>query len=157
MNARSTAEEMASPITVEQLLAASRAMLQRLTPAEARAAQLAGAILIDIRSDSQRSRDGALPGACEVPRNVLEWRCDPASPHRDPALAQPGRQLVLICDEGFQSSLAAATLQRFGLTRATDVIGGFQAWRTARLPVVTGRTVAPSPGCAASSARDATR
>jgi rhodanese-related sulfurtransferase len=148
---------MASPITVEQLLAASRAMLQRLTPAEARAAQLAGAILIDIRSDSQRSRDGALPGACEVPRNVLEWRCDPESPHRDPALAQPGRQLVLICDEGFQSSLAAATLQRFGLTRATDVIGGFQAWRTARLPVVTGRTVAPSPGCAASSARDATR
>ena len=152
MSARSTAKEMASPITVQELLAASRAMLQRLSPAAARAAQRRGAILVDIRSDSQRSRDGALPGAREVSRNVLEWRCDPASPHRDPVLARPDLQLLLICDEGFQSSLAAATLQRFELTRATDVIGGFQAWRAAGLPVVTGSAVAPSRGCAGSSA-----
>jgi rhodanese-related sulfurtransferase len=156
MSARSTAKETASPITVAALLAASRARLERLSPSEARAAQRRGAILVDIRSDSQRSRDGALPGAREVPRNVLEWRCDPASPHRDPVLARPDLHVLLICDEGFQSSLAAATLQRFGLARATDVIGGFQAWRAAGLPVVTGRAGAPSPGCAGSSAPDAT-
>jgi rhodanese-related sulfurtransferase len=143
---------------VQQLLLASRAVLDRLTPAEARAAQRRGAILVDIRSDSQRWRDGVLPGACEVPRNVLEWRCDPASSHRAPALARADVQLVLICDEGYQSSLAAATLHRFGLTRATDVIGGFRAWRDAGLPVVSAASAAASPsrGCAASSAPRAT-
>ena len=153
MSAGSTATEKDSPITVQQLLAAARATLRRLTPAEAQAAQRRGAILVDIRSDSQRLRDGVPPRAREVPRNVLEWRCDPASPHRDTALARTDVQLVLICDEGFQSSLAAATLQRFGLTRTTDVIGGFQAWRTAGLPVAGGPPAAsPSRGCTGSSA-----
>ncbi len=158
MSAGSRATERDAPITVQQLLAASRAVLHRLTPAQARAAQRRGAILVDIRADSQRSRDGALPGAREVPRNVLEWRCDPASPHRDTALARTDVQLVLICDQGYQSSLAAATLQRFGLTRATDVIGGFQAWRAAGLPVSSDppRAASPSPGCAGSSAPGAT-
>ena len=122
-------------VTVDQLLAHARARLQRLTPAEAFAAQRRGGVLVDIRSDRQRERDGIVPGARVVPRNVLEWRCDPASEARDPELSRPAVLLMLLCDEGYQSSLAAATLQRFGLARATDVIGGFQAWRDAGLPV----------------------
>jgi len=90
---------------------------------------------VDIRSDSQRVADGVIPGARFVPRNVLEWRLDPSSPHRDPELARPDTHVVLVCDEGYQSSLAAAAVQRLGLSNATDVIGGFQAWREAGLPV----------------------
>jgi rhodanese-related sulfurtransferase len=93
-----------------------------------------GALLLDIRSDSQRAGDGVIPGARFVPRNVLEWRLDPACPHRDTAVARTDRRIVLLCDEGYQSSLAAATLRRFGLD-ATDVDGGFRAWRAAGLPV----------------------
>jgi rhodanese-related sulfurtransferase len=122
------------PESVEGLVAEARSRLVRLSPAAARQAAAAGAALIDIRSDSQRARDGTLPDASFVPRNVLEWRLDPASPHRDAKLARRDRTLILVCDEGYQSSLAAATLCRFGL-RATDVEGGFQAWREAGLPV----------------------
>ena len=93
-----------------------------------------GAILIDIRSESQRAADGLIPDASFVPRNQLEWRLDPASEHRDPGLARRDRAVILICDEGYQSSLAAATVRRFGVD-ATDVAGGFQAWREAGLPV----------------------
>jgi rhodanese-related sulfurtransferase len=123
--------------TVAELIAAARARLDRLSPLNAHAAMEYGALLIDIRSDSQRDRDGIVPGAHVVARNVLEWRLDPASPHRDPQLARPESHIVLLCDEGYQSSLVAATLQRFGLLHATDVIGGFQAWRAAGLPVET--------------------
>jgi len=122
------------PTSVEQLLADARAGLRRLTPEQARDATGAGAVLVDIRSDSQRARDGVIPGARFVPRNVLEWRLDPACPHRDPGLARSGAWIVLICDEGFQSSLAAATVSTFGLA-ATDVIGGFRAWRADGLDV----------------------
>ena len=94
-----------------------------------------GARLVDIRSESQRSRDGTVPGARFVPRNVLEWRLDPASSHRDPDLAAPGTRVVLMCDEGYQSSLAAATVKDLGLEGATDLVGGFQAWRDEGLPV----------------------
>ena len=124
-------------LTVEQLLDEARAKLDRLTPAQANAAHHDGAILIDIRSELQRSRDGELPGAKRFARNVLEWRLDPNSPDRDPEVARRDIQLIVICNEGFQSSLAAATLQRFGL-QATDVIGGFQAWRSASLPFARG-------------------
>ena len=123
------------PTSVEQLLAAARAQLQRLTPVEAWAAMQAGAVLIDIRSDSQRAADGVIPGARFIPRNVLEWRLDPACPHRNPSFATADAHLVLLCDEGYQSSLAAATAVSFGVTAATDVIGGFRAWRAAGLPV----------------------
>jgi len=123
------------PVTVAQLLEAARATLLRLTPAEADAAQAQAAVLVDIRSDHQRDRDGMVPGARHVPRNVLEWRCDPACADRDPELARAHLHLIVMCDEGYQSSLAAATLQQLGLRRATDVIGGFQAWRAAGLPV----------------------
>ena len=122
------------PVTVEELLREARSRLERLSPREAQAAMSDGAIVIDIRADSQRARDGQLPGARFLARNVLEWRLDPASDHRDPEAARPDRLLVLMCDEGYQSSLAAASLHRFGLN-ATDMIGGFQAWRSAGLPV----------------------
>lgn len=123
------------PVSVEQLLDEARGRLLRLTPDAAAAAARQGALLVDIRSERQRERDGIVPGSHFVSRNVLEWRLDPACPFRDPALARPREQVVVLCDEGFQSSLAAATLQRLGLGRATDVIGGFQAWRTAGLPI----------------------
>jgi rhodanese-related sulfurtransferase len=124
-----------APTTVERLLAAARAQLERLTPEQAHAAMRQGAQLIDIRSDSQRASEGVIPGARFVARNVLEWRLDPCCPHCDPFLAHVENPLVLICDEGYQSSLAAATVRRFGQRPVTDVIGGFQAWRAAGLPV----------------------
>jgi rhodanese-related sulfurtransferase len=120
--------------SVEDLLADARRKLARLSPTEALKATRQGAVLIDIRSDSQRADDGIIPEAAFVPRNVLEWRLDPACEHRDRALARPARQIILICNEGYQSSLAAATLRRFGLD-ATDVIGGAQAWRESGLPL----------------------
>jgi rhodanese-related sulfurtransferase len=123
------------PTSVEQLLAAARARLDRLTPAQAHAAMARGAILVDIRSDAQRAADGVIPGARHVPRNVLEWRLDPACPHRDPLLGRRDARPLLLCDEGYQSSLAAATIRSFGVPAATDVIGGFQSWRAAGLPV----------------------
>jgi rhodanese-related sulfurtransferase len=121
-------------LTVESLLLEARRELQRLNPAQVSAAMRGGAILIDIRSESQRGRDGLVPGSRFLPRNVLEWRLDPTSEHRDPEAARRDALLVLMCDEGFQSSLAAATVGRFGL-HVTDMIGGFQAWRSAGLPV----------------------
>lgn len=121
-------------LTVEQLLEEARAKLDRLTPPQASAALDAGAMLVDIRSELQRSSEGELPGVKCIARNVLEWRLDPNSPDRDPEAARRDILLIVICNEGYQSSLAAATLQRFGL-QATDVIGGFQAWRSAGLPL----------------------
>jgi rhodanese-related sulfurtransferase len=123
--------------TVEQLLAEARARLERVAPEEADAAARSGALVIDIRSEVQRDRDGAVPGARHIARNVFEWRCDPSSQWRDPEVAvRSGRQLIVMCNEGYQSSLAAVTLQRFGFENATDMAGGFQAWRAAGLDVV---------------------
>ncbi len=122
--------------TVEDLLAEARATLTRLTPLETFDALAEGALLIDIRSESQRSTDGVIPGSRFVPRNVFEWRCDPDCEWRDPELADPDNRLIVICNEGYQSSLAAATLRLFGFESPGDVIGGFQAWRAAGLPVV---------------------
>jgi rhodanese-related sulfurtransferase len=127
--------ERPTRMTVDQLLGEARASLERLTPEDARAAMSAGAVLVDIRTETQRAQDGAIPGSLFIPRNVLEWRCDPTSPWRDPAVANPDARVVVICHAGYQSSLAAATLQRLGHLDATDVIGGFQAWRSAGLPV----------------------
>ena len=126
-------EEIAAT-TVDELLVAARLQLHRLPPDAALDAWRGGAVLVDIRSESQRAADGEIPGATVVPRNVLEWRLDPGCTHRDPELAQPGQRVILICDEGYQSSLAAATLRRFGMD-ATDVVGGAQAWSAAGLPL----------------------
>jgi len=122
--------------TINDLLAAARARLQRVRPADALDAVRRGAVLVDIRSEAQREADGVIPGARFHPRNVLEWRVDPASGHADPSLGgDVDAWLVLVCNEGYQSSLAAATLQDLGFARATDLEGGFQAWSAAGLPV----------------------
>ena len=123
--------------TVDELLSEARALLPyRPSPAEALPAQVNGALLVDIRGDDQRRADGLIPGAVVVARNVLEWRCDPASPWRDAAIRTVDQVIIVVCQEGFQSSLAAAALQRLGLRNATDLDGGFAAWREAGLPVV---------------------
>jgi len=127
-------EERRRRVTVEQLLDEARSRIRRFSPSDARAALGRGAILIDIRPDAQRSADGEVPEARVVPRNVLEWRLDPASEDRDREAARRDVPLILMCDEGYQSSLAAATLLRLGLD-AGDLAGGFQAWRSAGLPV----------------------
>jgi len=121
-------------VTIDELLASARAQIARLTPAEALAETQNGAILVDIRPVEQRERDGLLPGAHVIARNVLEWRLDPGSEHRDPSIARTDRRVIVICDEGYQSSLAAATLRRFGLD-ATDVVGGAQSWLKDGLPL----------------------
>jgi rhodanese-related sulfurtransferase len=121
--------------TIDDLLEEARAQLDRLSPAQARAAVADGALIVDIRSESQRADDGVVPGSLFIPRNVLEWRCDPRSRWRDADASDPGRQVIVMCNEGYQSSLAAATLKRLGRPDATDLIGGFQAWRAAGLPV----------------------
>lgn len=126
---------MADRLTADQLVAEARRDLKRLGPVEAAAAVSAGAVLVDVRSELQRERDGVVPGSVFFPRNVLEWRCDPASPARDERVCDRGGQLIVMCDEGYQSSLAAANLRRLGFERATDLAGGFQAWRAAGLPV----------------------
>jgi rhodanese-related sulfurtransferase len=121
--------------TIDDLLAQARRRLTRLDPRQASEAIRDGALLIDIRAESQRAGDGVVPGSLFIARNVLEWRCDPTSEHRDPRIDGSERQLILMCNEGYQSSLAAATLHELGLTRTTDLDGGFQAWRAAGLPV----------------------
>ena len=120
---------------VEKLLEEARARLARVDPAGARAAIEDGAVLVDIRAESQRERDGVVPGSVFIARNVLEWRCDPNGSHRDERVADPAHPLIVMCDAGYQSSLAAATLQELGHEQATDLDGGFQAWRAAGLPV----------------------
>ena len=120
---------------IDELLERARARLKRVDPAAARAAIDEGAVLIDIRAESQRQRDGVVPGSVFIARNVLEWRCDPGGANRDERVADPERPLIVMCDAGFQSSLAAATLQELGHADATDLDGGFQAWRAAGLPV----------------------
>jgi rhodanese-related sulfurtransferase len=121
--------------TIDELLAEVRAGLVRLGPHEARDAISGGALLIDVRSESQRAADGIVPDAIWFARNVLEWRCDPSCDAYDDRVGGLKRQLIVMCDEGYQSSLAAATLQQIGFAGATDLAGGFQAWRAAGLPV----------------------
>lgn len=117
--------------TIQEVLDTARGRLARLTPAQARILWGTGAVVVDIRPAGQRALEGELPGAMLVERNVLEWRFDPAS---DAALPVAGYdlQVIVLCQEGYTSSLAAAALQDLGIHRATDVIGGYAAWR--RLP-----------------------
>jgi len=126
----------ASDCGVEQLLRRARLGLERVAPQAAPLALAQGALLVDVRDGLQRERDGLVAAALHIPRNVLEWRCAPDSPWRLPLVSDARRRLILMCDEGYQSSLAACTLQQLGLPLATDLVGGFQAWRAAGLPVV---------------------
>jgi len=123
--------------TIDDLLAEARSRLARLEPEEALAAQEQGAILVDTRSHDERRREGVIPGSVHVPRSVLEWRLDPdADPaYRNPHVGDLDAWLVLVCAHGFSTSLAAATLQELGFSRATDVVGGFTAWKERGLPV----------------------
>jgi rhodanese-related sulfurtransferase len=127
--------EIDEPATIEDLLELSRSHIDRMTPSEALAAQRAGALLIDIRPESQRRRDGTIAEAVVIDRNVLEWRLAPTSRWRISEVSDAGRQVVLVCNQGFQSSLAAYTLRRLGLPNAADVVGGFEAWLADGLPV----------------------
>jgi len=123
------------------LLSAARARLRRLSPDEANeAVAKTGAILVDIRPEGQRVIEGNIPGALIVERNVLEWRFDPASGSRLPMATDHDPQVIVFCSEGYTSSLAAAALQDIGLWRATDIVGGFHAWRAAGLPIATPST-----------------
>ena len=127
-------------MTIEQMLSAARARLRRLSPEEAnKAVEKTEAILVDIRPEGQRAIEGSIPGALIVERNVLEWRFDPASSARLPIATDHDLQVIVFCSEGYTSSLAAASLQDLGLWRATDMVNGFQAWRTAGLPIVPPR------------------
>ncbi|MDT3398536.1 rhodanese-like domain-containing protein [Streptomyces sp. B1866] len=122
--------------SVDELLAEARTGLDRLGPREAAAARDAGGLLVDIRYAALRERDGTIPGALIVERNELEWRLDPQCDYRLPEATGHGLRIVVLCNEGYASSFAAVSLRQLGLSRATDLIGGFQAWRAAGLPVV---------------------
>jgi rhodanese-related sulfurtransferase len=113
---------------IDALLARARVGLDRVEPAHLTAEVVAGAVVVDIRPAEQRDRDGTLPGALVIDRNVLEWRLDPSSPDRLPLASSRDVRYILVCHEGYSSSLAAATLRQLGLTRATDLVGGFRAW-----------------------------
>ncbi|MFJ1979915.1 rhodanese-like domain-containing protein [Streptomyces albogriseolus] len=122
-------------LSIDEHLARVRAGLDRVGPQEAYAAAADGALLVDIRYAELRERDGLIPGALVIERNELEWRLDPVGSHRVPHATDHDQRIVVICDEGYASSLAAASLHQLGLHRATDLIGGFQAWRAVGLPV----------------------
>lgn len=121
---------MSRPRTIEQILAEARARLDRVEAAALAQEVAGGAVLVDIRPLEQRQRDGELPGAIVIDRNVLEWRLDPASPNAIPEAGYDCR-VIVVCNEGYSSSLAAATLRDIGVARATDLAGGFQAWMRA--------------------------
>ncbi len=121
--------------SIDDLLAGARSRIDRVLPAEVPALVAAGALLVDTRPAEQRDRDGEVPGAVVVDRNVLEWRLDPASPWRLAEVTGHDLQVVVLCNQGYSSSLVADTLRSLGLHRAVDVVGGFEAWAAAGLPV----------------------
>jgi rhodanese-related sulfurtransferase len=134
--------------SIDEILAEARGRLARVTPAEASAALDAGAVLIDIRPAAQRAAVGEVPGSVVIERNHLEWRLDPASSARLPWATGYDLRPIVICMEGYTSSLAAAALQDLGFAFATDVIGGYEAWRAAGLPTARAdaRSVEIAPG-----------
>jgi len=134
--------------SIDQILAAARGRLSRVTPEQAHAEIASGAVLVDIRPAGQRAAAGEVPGSWIVERNHLDWRFDPESNARLPFVADYGLRVIVICAEGYTSSLAAAALLDLGLSRATDVIGGYAAWAAAGLPTATAdeETVTVAPG-----------
>lgn len=133
--------EPAPTRTIDDLLVEARQSLDRMGPEAAYAAQQAGALLVDIRPHAERVLEGEIPDALVLERNVLEWRLDPTSTARVRE-ASYDAPIVVVCSEGYTSSLAAASLQVLGIRRATDVIGGFRAWEAAELPTMAGGTPA---------------
>lgn len=121
-------------VTIHDLLDEARKRLLRLTPQEAHRAMNDGGLLVDTRSDDERREQGIIPGVRHFPLSLLEWHIDPASGYGDPDIGLDS-WIILVCAEGYSSSLAAARLQSLGFERATDVIGGFEAWRAEGLPI----------------------
>lgn len=147
---------MTADSSLDRLLQRARASLTRLNPADAHEAVKNGAVLIDTRPEFRRRADGEIPGSIVIERNHLEWRLHPASDARIPEAVDGNVRWIVICDEGYASLLAASTLQTLGL-QATDVIGGFKAWRDAGLPVTPpGASTAPrlAPISGSSAAAD---
>ncbi|AVT41611.1 rhodanese-like domain-containing protein [Plantactinospora sp. BB1] len=128
------AQAPAGSRSIDEILAAARVRLRRLEPEAGHLAARAGAVLVDIRPAAQRAATGAIPGALLVERNVLEWRFDPRSSARLPFADRYDLPVIVLCQEGYTSSLAAAALQEIGLHQATDIVGGFVAWRGLGLP-----------------------
>ncbi len=127
-------ESATARVTIGERLAAARSRIDRLTPDEAAAAQAAGALIVDTRDSADRDAEGAIPGAVVATRNTLEWRADPSAELPHPELSEFGRQLIVVCNDGYSSSLAADDLRRLGHTTAGDVIGGYRAWKQAGMP-----------------------
>jgi rhodanese-related sulfurtransferase len=136
---------MSERTTIDELLARARERIRRLTPEEAAAAQAEGAVIVDTRDSADRAAEGVIPGSVLVTRNTLEWRADPESELPDPRLADLDRQLIVMCNDGFSSSLAAATLQELGFSGACDLDGGYRAWQAAGLPTEAAPPATPSP------------
>ncbi|MEU9590579.1 rhodanese-like domain-containing protein [Streptomyces sp. NPDC048193] len=127
---------MSEPIGIDEVLERVRQGYTRIEPRAAYDAAEAGeALLVDIRYAALRDADGLIPGALVIERNELEWRLDPQGSHRVPEATGHDLRVVVVCNEGYASSLAAESLHRLGLHRATDLVGGFQAWRATGLPV----------------------
>jgi rhodanese-related sulfurtransferase len=120
---------------IEEVLVEARRRLARLTPLQAMAAQREGALLVDTRSVDERVHEGVIPGSLHLPLSVLPWRLDPDCEWRHPEACDLAHHVVLVCADGFSSSLAAAMLQEIGFVRAADMIGGYRAWRSSGLPV----------------------
>jgi rhodanese-related sulfurtransferase len=114
--------------SIDDILTDARARLDRVAPEDLEGERSNGAMIVDIRPVEQRTRDGAVPGAIVIDRNVLEWRLDPSCAHHIPDITDHDTRIVIVCNEGYGSSLAAALLHDIGLWRATDLIGGYQAW-----------------------------
>ena len=121
--------------TIDDLLAAARARLDRLTPTAALAEAAGGAVIVDTRCAEARRAKGVIPGSVHVPLSVLYWRLDPTSGHDDKSLSDRGRRVIIVCADGYSSSLAAATLRDLGFERATDLDGGFNGWAAGGFPV----------------------
>ena len=109
--------------------------MARVTAEEAAAEMSRGALLVDTRSQAQRAAQGEIPGALTIERNVLEWRLDPTSPFRVPQATDRDVQVMVLCAQGYSSTLAALSLKELGLRNVSDVVGGFEAWRAAGLPI----------------------
>ena len=131
--------------SIDEILAAARARLNRIEPAQLAQAFAEGALIVDIRPHEQRTRDGVLPGAVVIDRNTLEWRLDPSCAHHIAEVSGWEMWIVIVCNEGYSSSLAAAMLQDLGLHLATDLVGGFQAWQAFEAQPLRTTSQAPAP------------
>jgi rhodanese-related sulfurtransferase len=124
--------------SADTLVEEARAGIERVSPERAHQAHRQGALLIDIRPAQQRATHGIVPGALIIERNVLEWRLDPTGDHRLAEVTSHDRPVFILCQQGYASSLAAASLAALGYARSGDVIGGFDAWAAAGLPIAPG-------------------